>query len=228
MESRTPHIAWLTPRQIIILVTTLAMSDDKRSAQEVFAQWENSSGWPDGWSFFVGLLTPAYVLTGYGTISALCEEVVEPERAVPRAMVGSVLAASLTGFLYVLPLAFVLPVDLDSILTSAAGQPVVVLFSQVTGSAGGAFGLLFLILGIGLFASVGSLTVAIRCTWAFSRDGGLPGSRWLRVVNKRLDVPLNETRYMTGNDTVAMWWDSWAAMNATERRTYVADSSRQN
>jgi len=174
------------------------MSDDKRSAQEVFAQWENSSGWPDGWSFFVGLLTPAYVLTGYGTISALCEEVVEPERAVPRAMVGSVLAASLTGFLYVLPLAFVLPVDLDSILTSAAGQPVVVLFSQVTGSAGGAFGLLFLILGIGLFASVGSLTVAIRCTWAFSRDGGLPGSRWLRVVNKRLDVPLNSLFVSTG------------------------------
>lgn len=48
------------------------------------------------------------------------------------------------------------------------------------------------------------------------------------IAGARLDVPLNETRYMTGNDTVAMWWDSWAAMNATERRTYVADSSRQN
>lgn len=47
------------------------------------------------------------------------------------------------------------------------------------------------VLGIWFFAAVGSLTAASRCTWAFSRDGGIPFSQWWRVVNHRHDVPLN-------------------------------------
>ena len=151
-------------------------------SREVFAQWQNSSGWVDGWSWWVGLLTPAYVLTGYGTICYLADEVNEPEKAIPRAMVGSVVAASITGFFFVIPIGFVLPLDMTDILSSPAGQPIPALFSLVTGSAGGAFGLLFCILGVGMFASIGSLTVASRCIWAFSRDNGLPLSRvWCRV-----------------------------------------------
>jgi len=42
-----------------------------------------------------------------------------------------------------------------------------------------------------VFATIGSLTAASRCTWAFSRDGGIPGSQWWRVVNPRFGVPLN-------------------------------------
>ncbi|PWN39307.1 amino acid transporter [Ceraceosorus guamensis] len=185
-------IWWTAGASLIILVTTLAMSDVKRSASDVFVQWNNTSGWPDGWSWFVGLLTPAYVLTGYGTISNLCEEVRQPERAVPRAMLGSVVVASLNGLAFILPLTFVFPSpsELEAALEAASGL-VPYVFAQATGTAGGAFGLLFLVLGIGLFASISSFTVAFRCIWAFSRDGGLPGSRWLRRVDPRLIVPLN-------------------------------------
>jgi hypothetical protein len=44
------------------------------------------SGWPSAWAFFVGLLQAAYTLTGYGMVAALCEEVRDPVREVPRAM----------------------------------------------------------------------------------------------------------------------------------------------
>lgn len=47
------------------------------------------------------------------------------------------------------------------------------------------------VLGIWVFATVGSLTAASRCTWAFSRDGGIPFSHWWKRVNHRYDVPLN-------------------------------------
>lgn len=47
------------------------------------------------------------------------------------------------------------------------------------------------VLGIWFFATVGSLTAASRCTWAFSRDGGIPFFKVWRTVNKRYDVPLN-------------------------------------
>lgn len=109
----TISIYWTLASAVIICIVVLVMSDDRRSARDVFAQWQNASGWADGWSFFVGLLTPAYVLTGYGTISYLCEEVKEPEVAVPRAMMGSVIAASFTGFLFVIPMSFVFPSDLS-------------------------------------------------------------------------------------------------------------------
>lgn len=51
------------------------------------AQFDASfSGWPSAWAFFVGLLQAAYTLTGYGMVAALCEEVRDPVREVPRAM----------------------------------------------------------------------------------------------------------------------------------------------
>lgn len=56
------------------------------------------------------------------------------------------------------------------------------LFKTVTGSAGSGFGLLFLILGIPFFAGFGALTAASRCTYAFARDGVIPGSRLWRKV----------------------------------------------
>lgn len=186
----TTSIYWTFATVVIICITVLVKADDHRTGAQVFAQWQNASGWPDGWSWFVGLLSPAYVLTGYGTISYLCDEVTHPERAVPRAMVGSVLAASFTGFLFVIPMSFLFPENLSDILDAAAGQPLPVAFSIATGSAGGAFGLLFLILVVGMFAAIGSLTVASRCVWSFSRDNGVPLSSVWRRVDGFHQIPL--------------------------------------
>ena len=88
-----------------------------------------------------------------------------------------------------IPILFVLP-DVQMLLAVPSGQPIGLLFKTVTGSAGGGFGLLFLLLGVLFFAGVGALTAASRCTYAFSRDGAIPGSRLWSRVNKRLDVPL--------------------------------------
>ncbi|PWZ01886.1 amino acid transporter [Testicularia cyperi] len=183
---------WTAAGTIIIAITILARAKDgRKDAEFVFSGWENSSGWPDGWAFFVGLLQAAYTLTGYGTVAALCEEVAEPEKQVPRAIVWSVVLASITGFFYLIPVLFVLTPEAADLLSAAAGQPIPVLFSLATGSPGGGFGLLFIILGVFAFAGIGSLTVALRCTWAFSRDGAIPGSKYWSKVNKRLDIPLN-------------------------------------
>ena len=35
-----------------------------------------------------------------------------------------------------------------------------------------------------------ALTAASRCTYAFARDGAIPGSRLWRKVDKRFDIPL--------------------------------------
>ncbi|WWC87119.1 uncharacterized protein L201_002005 [Kwoniella dendrophila CBS 6074] len=175
----------------VIIVTLLSMADHRNSGKFAFSHFDASnSGWPSAWAWFVGLLQAAYTLTGYGMVAALCEEVKEPAHEVPRAMVLSVAAAAVTGLVYLLPINFVLP-DITPLLEVASLQPMPLLYKTVTGSAGAALGLLFLILGIWVFATIGSLTAASRCTWAFSRDGGIPGSNWWKVVNPTFGIPIN-------------------------------------
>ncbi|KAK5120048.1 hypothetical protein LTR85_006529 [Meristemomyces frigidus] len=182
-------IYWTAASVLIILVAVLSMAPKKRSAEFVFAHYDASaSGWPSGWAFFVGLLQAAYTLTGYGLVASMCEEVQNPAREVPKAMVISVAAAGVTGVIFLIPILFVLP-DVQYLLDAPSGQPIGLVFKQATGSAGGGFGLLFLILGIMLFAGTGALTAASRCTYAFARDGAIPGSRWLGTTNERLGIP---------------------------------------
>ena len=170
---------------------------------------------PDGWAFFVGLLQAAYTLTGYGMVAAMCEEVDHPEREVPKAMVLSVAAAAVTGLIYLIPILFVLP-DIPTLLGVANGQPIGLLFQIVTGSAGGGFGLLFLILGIMFFAGIGALTAASRCTYAFARDGAIPGSRYWKKVHPKLDVPLGGIILSTVVDCLLglIYFGSTAAFNS--------------
>ncbi|WRT64944.1 uncharacterized protein IL334_001884 [Kwoniella shivajii] len=173
---------------VVIIITLLSMADHRNSGKFAFSHFDaTNSGWPGGWAWFVGLLQAAYTLTGYGMVASLCEEVKEPAREVPRAMVA---AAAITGLIYLLPINFVLP-DIQPLLEVASLQPMPLLYKTVTGSPGAALGLLFLILGIWVFATIGSLTAASRCTWAFSRDGGIPGSGWWKVVNPRFGIPIN-------------------------------------
>lgn len=154
-------------------------------------------------------------LTGYGMVAAMCEEVKSPEREVPKAMVLSVAAAGLTGVVYLVPILFVLP-DISILLEVANGQPIGLIFKLVTGSPGGGFGLLFLILGIMFFAGIGALTAASRCTYAFARDGAIPGSRFWRKVDHRLDVPIGGIILSTIVDCLLglIYFGSSAAFNS--------------
>ncbi|KAF2660246.1 amino acid permease-like protein [Lophiostoma macrostomum CBS 122681] len=209
-------IYWTASSVVIILITLLSMADTKRSGKFVFAHYDASqSGWPSGWAFFVGLLQAAYTLTGYGMVAAMCEEVQNPEREVPKAIVLSVAAAGVTGVIYLIPILFVLP-DVQVLLDVANGQPIGLLFKTVTGSAGGGFGLLFLILGILFFAGVGALTAASRCTYAFARDGAIPGSRLWKRVDKRFDIPLWALVLSTAVDCLLglIYFGSSAAFNS--------------
>ena len=148
-------------------------------------------------------------------VAGMCEEVQHPEREVPRAIVLSVLAAGITGIIYLVPILFVLP-DVQMLLDVANSQPIGLLFKTVTGSAAGGFGLLFLILGILMFAGIGALTAASRCTYAFARDGAIPGYKIWRRVNKRLDMPLWALALSTIIDCLlgCIYFGSSAAFNS--------------
>lgn len=130
-------------------------------------------------------------------------------------MVLSVAAAGVTGLVYLIPLLFVLP-DVKLLLDVASGQPIGLLFKTVTGSSGGGFGLLFLILGILFFAGTGALTASSRATYAFARDGAVPGSRWLGKTHAGLGIPLAGLILSTVVDCLLglIYFGSTAAFNS--------------
>ena len=148
-------------------------------------------------------------------VASMCEEVQNPEREVPKAIVLSVAAAGVTGIIYLIPILFVLP-DVQMLLSVANSQPIGTLFKVVTGSAAGGFGLLFLILGILMFAGIGALTAASRCTYAFARDGAIPGYKLWSKVNHRLDMPVNALILSTVVDCIlgCIYFGSSAAFNS--------------
>lgn len=146
-------------------------------------------------------------------VAAMCEEVQNPEREVPKAIVLSVIAAGITGVIFLIPLLFVIP-DIATLLQQA--QPIGLLFKTVTGSAAGGFGLLFLILGILMFAGIGALTAASRCTYAFARDGAVPGYRLWSRVDAKLGLPLWALALSTVVDCLlgCIYFGSPAAFNS--------------
>jgi amino acid transporter len=64
-------------------------------------------------------------------VASMCEEVQNPQRHVPRAMVLSVLAAGITGIFYLIPILFVLP-DVSLLLEVGNGQPIGFIFKTAT------------------------------------------------------------------------------------------------
>ncbi|KAJ4373137.1 hypothetical protein N0V83_003428 [Neocucurbitaria cava] len=185
-------IFWTFAGVIAIIVCVLAIAKNGRhSAHYVFTEFDPSnSGWVPGWSFMVGLLHAAYATSSTGMIVSMCEEVREPATQVPKAMVATVVLNTICGLVFLIPLVFVLP-DQASLAALLSGQPTPVIIKEAVGSSGAAIGLLIPLLVLGLLCGIGCTTAASRATWAFARDGAIPGYKWWREVNTKLDVPLN-------------------------------------
>jgi amino acid transporter len=170
------------------MITILVVAKNGRhSAGYVFGHFESNSGWTPGWSFFVGLLHAGYATSSTGMIISMCEEVRQPATQVPKAMVATIFINTFAGLLFLIPLCFVLP-DIQDVLIA---QPVPAILKSAVGSSQGAIGLLIPLMVLALLCGVGCTTAASRCTWAFARDGAIPGSKWWKVVNTKMDVPLN-------------------------------------
>ncbi|KAL8883846.1 MAG: hypothetical protein Q9192_006982 [Flavoplaca navasiana] len=185
-------IFWTFAGLICIVVCVLAIAKNGRNdAAYVFGEFDPSnSGWPAGWSFCVGLLHAAYATSSTGMIISMCEEVQQPATQVPKAMVGTIVLNTIAGLIFLIPLVFVMP-DQAELAALVSAQPTPVIIKSAIGSSGGTIALLLPLLVLALFCGIGCTTASSRCTWAFARDGAIPGSKWWKQVNPKLDVPLN-------------------------------------
>lgn len=172
------------------MVTVLVLArNGRRSADFVFTDFTPLSGWVDGWSWMIGLLQAAYATSSTGMIISMAEEVRDPARQIPKAMLGTVGLNTIIGFMFLIPLMFVLPDDVATLITSA--QPVPVIVKSAVGSPGGSFALLIPLIILAVCCGIGCTCAASRCVWSFARDGAIPGFQLWGRCNKSLDVPFN-------------------------------------
>jgi amino acid transporter len=146
--------------------------------------------WPPtgnlGWLFLLGLLLPAYTLTGFDASAHTAEETVGAAAQVPRGIVRSVLVSGLFGWVLLSALVLAAP-DLGR----AARQGEGAFYWIVRHSCAPAVAVA-LYLGIALaqyLCGLAAVTSASRMAYAFARDGGLPCSALLRRVSPRHRTP---------------------------------------
>jgi len=106
------------------------------------------------------------------------EEIQNASVVVPRVMIATTVLNGILGFAALVAILFCVG-DIEAAGKTPTGYPFIEIFYAATGSAGGATAMVCVILTLIFCATIGLIATASRMTWAFARDDGLPGSRWL-------------------------------------------------
>lgn len=189
-------IYWTFYTVLFADILILLFSSEFHNFKYIFTHFDASrSGWPDVIAFLIGgIQFSSMTFNGYGAIVSLSEEVKSPEKAIPKGLIYSILASTITGLIYIIPLLSVLP-ELSKLLDDNPDIfPIDIVLQLSTRSFLVTFMISLMIVGAVFFASIGSLTTVSRTIFSFSRDHGLPyNSLWqqLDTTNEKETVPKN-------------------------------------
>ncbi|KAK6383180.1 hypothetical protein LTR65_010361 [Meristemomyces frigidus] len=189
-------VLWFAPINILasigICIALLVLTPDKRSAKFVFTEIEDYSGWGNkGFSFLLGFLNVAWVMTDYDGTTHMSEETHDAAVRGPLAIRLAVLVSGVLGWLLNITFTFCLtPNYMEDIVGSPTGLPIAQIFLNAGGRSGGTAMLFFVIL-VQFFTGATALLANARMTYAFARDEALPFSRFWSKVNDRTGTPVN-------------------------------------
>ncbi|KAF4966003.1 hypothetical protein FSARC_6258 [Fusarium sarcochroum] len=179
---------WSILAVVIISIILLSLSE-KSNARQVFTEFNNETGWPDGLAWILGLLQSALSLIGFDVVLHLTEEMPNPSRDAPRAMLLAIVIGGVTGLVFIVVILFCLT-DPSTVLSSSTGMPIVELFLQSTKSRAAAI-ILGLMLSICFInGTSASITSASRLLYAMARDRGILFHDFFNHIQKGLDVPV--------------------------------------
>ncbi|WP_188492864.1 APC family permease [Williamsia phyllosphaerae] len=142
-----------------------------------------------GGGLMAGMLMGLTTLVGFDSAANLAEEAKDPFRSVPRAIVASVVAAGVAGFLFLLALTVSIK-DIDAV--SASGSPVAAIIREQLGPV-----MERILLACIAFAMFGAgmvvMAACARQVFAMARDERFPGHRVLARVNPATRTPVAAT-----------------------------------
>jgi amino acid transporter len=141
--------------------------------------------------FVLALLQAQWTYTGYDASAHLAEETIMARRNTAWGIVLSVAVSAVAGYLMLMILTWCIP-NGDVAATANDPYPVLYIIDKNLASAFANF-LAIVIAGAMWLCGVASVTSMARMWFAFARDDGIPGSRWLRRVGGRHHTPVIAT-----------------------------------
>jgi amino acid transporter len=171
----------------VILVASLVIYSPVKVDFSRLVTFTNFTGvdggqWPAqtmAMAFLSGLLLTAYTITGFDASAHTSEETHDAARNVPRGIVKSVLWSTLFGYVLVCSFVLVMP-DIGAAIKQGTGFFEAILAPIPTPLR---IVIELLLFFINYVCGLAAVTSTSRMMFAFARDGGLPGSRFLRKVN---------------------------------------------
>ena len=182
---------------IIVVVLTVALfiavavtgegSVDNLTSQGV------AQGAPDYFAIGGGLMAAMIMglatLVGFDSAANMAEEAKDPFRTVPRAIVGSVVAAGILGMMFIIALTIAID-DIPKV--SASDSPVALVLRDQLGvvmERSLLVAIVFAFFGAGLV----TLATCARMIFAMARDERFPAHRYMRQVSPRTQTPIPAT-----------------------------------
>ncbi|MFI6817002.1 amino acid permease [Nonomuraea sp. NPDC050328] len=184
---------WHVVGAAVVVGILVFLPERHQSASFVFTETINNSGFGDGTSglpfwFYVlplGFLLTQYTITGFDACAHVSEETKGAAHSAARGLWQSIFYSAIGGWIVLLAFLFA-ATDVDAI--NKGGGQVVAIFNSALDVVPAT-----LILGIStigqFFCGMSCVTSMSRMTYAFSRDGAVPGWRlWSRVDRNRTPV----------------------------------------
>ncbi|KAG4420678.1 hypothetical protein IFR04_006166 [Cadophora malorum] len=162
------------------------------STDFVWKEWQNMAGYSDGFVFVAGMLNGAFAVGTPDCVSHLAEEIPNPSRNIPKAMLFQFIIGFTTAFFYLISLFYSIQ-DLDAIFEAASVFPLAAIYRQATGTNAGAVGLLVVTFLPTFITCVGCYITAGRTFWTLSRDNATPFSPFFATISPTFHNPFNAT-----------------------------------
>jgi amino acid transporter len=174
---------------LAIVVILIAVPSHHASLSYVFSHKANESGFAGGatsglkfWFYIVplGFILTMYTITGYDASAHVSEETHGAEHAAAQGIWRSVFYSAIFGWIVLLAITFAIQKSHEAEIYKA-GFPALAIFTSALSSAGDKAVVLISTVGQ-LFCGMACITSASRMTFAFSRDGAVPGHKlWRRL-----------------------------------------------
>jgi amino acid transporter len=191
---------WHVAGASIVILVLAFIPKTHQALSFVFGERINNSGYANasiggGTYWFLvlplGFLLTQYTITGYDASAHLSEETQAASQGAAKGIWQSIFYSAIGGWL--LLLAFLFAVQNPDAVTKGGGG-VDLIFGQAL-PQGWHVLVLFISAAGQFFCTIACLTSASRMTFAFSRDGAIPGSRALSKVS-RARVPANAVMFV--------------------------------
>ncbi|HSO97774.1 MAG TPA: amino acid permease [Solirubrobacteraceae bacterium] len=176
---------WHVVGVAVIIVLLIVVPSQHASFSYVFGHRSYGiGGFSHGMYWFyvlpLGFLLTMYTITGYDASAHVSEETNDAAESAPKGVWRSVAYSAAIGWVLLLALTFAVQQKHYATI-STAGFPALAIITTALSSAAAKAVILISTVGQ-LFCGLACVTSASRMTFAFSRDGAIPGHRlWRRV-----------------------------------------------